>query len=173
MPRYRPVDPKADFPALEARVLAFWARERVFELSLARRAGAPTWVFYDGPPTANNRPHIGHVEARTFKDLYPRFRTMTGHYVHLKAGWDCHGLPVEVEVEKAIGTKSKRDIEAFGVAEFIRLCRESVRRYVDDWKRVSCPPPWMPALSAGPPGTTSWTQAPRSTSRPNRSTSCG
>ncbi len=137
MPRYRPVDPKADFPALEAGVLAFWARERVFERSLAQRAGAPTWVFYDGPPTANNRPHIGHVEARTFKDLYPRYRAMAGHQVPRKAGWDCHGLPVEVEVEKRIGTKSKRDIEAFGVAEFVKLCRESVVRYVEDWRRMS------------------------------------
>ncbi|HXF57631.1 MAG TPA: isoleucine--tRNA ligase [Actinomycetota bacterium] len=137
MPRYRPVDPKADFPKLEEAILRFWREARVFEKSLERRKGAPEWVFYDGPPTANNRPHIGHVEARTFKDLYPRYRTMTGYYVHRKAGWDCHGLPVEVEVEKAIGTRSKRDIEAFGVAEFVRLCRESVRTYVDDWRRVS------------------------------------
>jgi isoleucyl-tRNA synthetase len=137
MARYRPVDPRVDFPAMERAILDFWRERDIFAKSLRQREGSPEWVFYDGPPTANNRPHIGHVEARTFKDLYPRFRTMTGHYVHRKAGWDCHGLPVEVEVEKAIGTKSKRDIEAFGVAEFIRLCRESVRRYVDDWKRVS------------------------------------
>ncbi|HJV04540.1 MAG TPA: isoleucine--tRNA ligase [Actinomycetota bacterium] len=134
---YDPVDPRADFPALERDILAFWRDRDVFRRSLEARRGSPEWVFYDGPPTANNRPHIGHVEARTFKDLYPRFRTMTGRYVNRKAGWDCHGLPVEVEVEKAIGTRSKRDIEAFGVAEFVRLCRESVQRYVEDWKRVS------------------------------------
>jgi isoleucyl-tRNA synthetase len=131
------VDPRADFPALEREILRFWEERDVFRASLESRRGRPEWVFYDGPPTANNRPHIGHVEARTFKDLYPRFRTMTGHYVARKAGWDCHGLPVEVEVEKAIGTRSKRDIEEFGVAEFVRLCRESVQRYVEDWKRVS------------------------------------
>jgi isoleucyl-tRNA synthetase len=137
MPRYQPVDPKADFPALEARVLAFWRDQDVFAKSVAMRKGAPAWVFYDGPPTANDRPHIGHVEARTFKDLYPRYRAMTGHDVRRKAGWDCHGLPVEVEVEKRIGTRSKRDIEAFGVAEFVELCRDSVVRYVEDWRRMS------------------------------------
>ncbi|HJP65907.1 MAG TPA: isoleucine--tRNA ligase, partial [Actinomycetota bacterium] len=137
MARYEPVDPKVDFPSLEHAVLDLWRERDVFAKSVRQREGSTEWVFYDGPPTANNRPHIGHVEARTFKDLYPRYRTMTGHYVHRKAGWDCHGLPVEVEVEKQIGTKSKKDIEAFGVAEFVRLCRESVRRYVDDWKRVS------------------------------------
>jgi isoleucyl-tRNA synthetase len=137
MPRYRAVEAKVDLPGMERRILDFWREERVFEASLELRRGSPEWVFYDGPPTANNRPHIGHVEARTFKDLYPRYRTMTGHYVHRKAGWDCHGLPVEVEIEKRIGTKSKRDIEAFGVTEFVRLCRESVKRYVEDWKRVS------------------------------------
>jgi isoleucyl-tRNA synthetase len=137
MAKYRPVDSKVDFPAMEHAILDFWRENQIFAKSLRLREGSPEWVFYDGPPTANNRPHIGHVEARTFKDLYPRYRTMTGHYVHRKAGWDCHGLPVEVEVEKTIGTKSKRDIEAFGIAEFVRLCRESVRRYVDDWRRVS------------------------------------
>ncbi|HEX9235357.1 MAG TPA: isoleucine--tRNA ligase, partial [Actinomycetota bacterium] len=137
MPRYRPVDAKADFPALERATLEFWRDQQIFAKSLTLRRGSPEWVFYDGPPTANNRPHIGHVEARTFKDLYPRYRTMTGYYVGRKAGWDCHGLPVEVEVEKTIGTRSKRDIEAFGVAEFVELCRQSVRRYVDDWRRVS------------------------------------
>ena len=88
MTRYRPVDPKVDLPALEERVLAFWRERDVFARSIEQRAAAPEWVFYDGPPTANNKPHIGHVEARTFKDLYPRYRTMTGHKVHRKAGWD-------------------------------------------------------------------------------------
>ena len=137
MPGYRSVDPRVDLPALEERVLEFWREARIFDKSLRQREGAPEWVFYDGPPTANNKPHIGHVEARTFKDLYPRYRTMTGHYVHRKAGWDCHGLPVEVEVEREIGTKNKRDIERFGVAEFVQRCRESVIRYVSDWKLAS------------------------------------
>jgi isoleucyl-tRNA synthetase len=137
MPTYRPVDPKADFPALERQILEFWRQERIFERTLAAREGAPAWVFYEGPPTANNVPHVGHVEARTFKDVYPRYKTMTGHFVARKAGWDCHGIPVELEVEKRIGTRTKRDIEAFGVAEFNELCRQSVREYVDEWARLT------------------------------------
>src|SRR5439155_12717195 len=134
MPRYRPVDPKVDFPRLEEGILAFWREAGIFAQSLRLREGAPEWVFYEGPPTANGAPGLHHLESRTFKDIFPRFKTMTGHYVHRKAGWDCHGLPVEVQVEREIGTTSKRDIEAFGVAEFNRLCRESVKRYVRDWE---------------------------------------
>jgi isoleucyl-tRNA synthetase len=137
MARFEPVDPKVAFPEMETRILGFWNAERIFEASLAQREGAPEWVFYDGPPTANAKPHIGHAVTRTFKDIYPRFKTMTGHYVHRKAGWDCHGLPVEIEVEKEIGTQGKRDIEAFGVAEFNERCRESVRRYVRDWEALT------------------------------------
>ncbi len=133
---YEPVDPKLDLPALDRRVLERWRATRAFERSVEQREGGPEWVFYDGPPTANGRPHIGHAEARTFKDLYPRYRAMTGHHVIRKAGWDCHGLPVELEVEKEIGTKTKQDIEAFGIAEFNQRCRESVVRYVDDWKEL-------------------------------------
>jgi isoleucyl-tRNA synthetase len=135
--RYEPVDPKVDFPTLERDVLAFWKRARIFEKSLKAREGSPEWVFYEGPPTANGRPGIHHVESRTFKDLYPRYRTMTGHHVFRKAGWDCHGLPVELEIEKEIGTRTKRDIEAFGIEEFNRRCRESVTRYVEDWERLT------------------------------------
>ncbi|MGH2738680.1 MAG: class I tRNA ligase family protein, partial [Actinomycetota bacterium] len=137
MARFEPVDPNVDLPALEREVLAFWKEARVFERSVERRRGGPAWVFYEGPPTANGRPGIHHAESRTFKDLYPRYRTMTGHFVARKAGWDCHGLPVELEVEREIGTKSKRDIEAFGIAEFNRRCRESVTRYVEDWERMT------------------------------------
>jgi isoleucyl-tRNA synthetase len=135
--RYRPVDPKVEFPELERRVLEFWKDQGIFEKSLELRKDSPRWIFYEGPPTANGRPGIHHVEARTFKDVYPRYKTMTGHFVARKAGWDCHGLPVEVEVEKEIGTKTKRDIERFGIAEFIRLCRESVTRYVEEWERLT------------------------------------
>jgi len=135
--RFEPVDPKVSFPRLEERILERWRRDRVFERSLELRRGCPAWVFYEGPPTANGRPGLHHVEARTFKDAFPRFKTMTGHYVERKAGWDCHGLPVELEVEKEIGTRTKRDIEAFGVAEFNRRCRESVTRYVEDWERLT------------------------------------
>ncbi len=134
---FEPVDPRASLPELEQEILAFWREARVFEQSLRLREGGPEWVFYEGPPTANGRPGIHHVESRTFKDVYPRFKTMTGHYVHRKAGWDCHGLPVELEVEKEIGTRSKRDIEAFGIAEFNRRCRESVTRYALDWERLT------------------------------------
>jgi isoleucyl-tRNA synthetase len=137
MSTYRPVDPRADLPSMERGILDFWSRARIFEKSLALREGAPEWVFYEGPPTANGMPGLHHVEARTFKDVFPRFKTMTGHYVHRKAGWDCHGLPVELEVEKEIGTKTKRDIEAFGVARFNELCRESVTRYVDEFERLT------------------------------------
>jgi isoleucyl-tRNA synthetase len=135
--RYRPVGPKVDFPTLEKEILAFWKGARIFEKSLEAASGRPEWVFYEGPPTANGKPGIHHVEARAFKDIYPRFKTMTGYFVPRKGGWDCHGLPVELEVEKEIGTRTKRDIEEFGIAEFNRLCRESVTRYVDDWERLT------------------------------------
>ena len=142
---FEPVDPKVRFPELEARILAFWKDADVFRRSLAQREGSPRWIFYEGPPTANGRPGVHHVESRTFKDIYPRYKTMTGHHVPRKGGWDCHGLPVELEVEKEIaaelgkeiGTTGKRDIEAFGVAEFNRRCRESVTRYVEDWTRLT------------------------------------
>jgi isoleucyl-tRNA synthetase len=134
---FEAVDPKVSFPELEQRILRFWREADVFHESLRRREGAPEWIFYEGPPTANGRPGIHHTESRTFKDIYPRFKTMTGYSVPRKAGWDCHGLPVELEVEKEIATRSKRDIEAFGIAEFNRLCRESVTRYVEDWERLT------------------------------------
>ena len=109
----------------------------MFAESLRRRAGAPEWVFYEGPPTANGRPGIHHVWARLFKDLYPRFHTMRGRHVARKGGWDCHGLPVEVEVEKELGIHNKHEIEAYGIAEFNRLCRESVHRYVTDFESLT------------------------------------
>jgi len=137
MQGFEPVDPKVSFPELELGILRFWREADIFHRSLELRAGAPEWVFYEGPPTANGRAGLHHTESRTFKDIYPRFKTMTGHRVPRKAGWDCHGLPVELEVEKEIGTRTKRDIEELGIAEFNRLCRESVTRYVDDWERLT------------------------------------
>jgi len=131
------VDPKVRFPDLEEEILAWWRDARVFERSLQAREDAPSWVFYEGPPTANGRPGIHHVEPRTFKDVYPRFKTMTGHLVHRKGGWDCHGLPVELEMEKEIGSTGKQDIEAFGVARFNEMCRASVQRYVAEWERLT------------------------------------
>ena len=137
MAAFEPVDTKASFPELEREILAFWKEHDVFNASLARREGAPLWMFFEGPPTANGRPGVHHVEPRTFKDVYPRFKTMTGHLVPRKGGWDCHGLPVELEVEKEIGTTGKRDIEAFGIAEFNQRCRESVQRYVGEFERLT------------------------------------
>lgn len=127
-----------DGPSLERSVLELWRHERVFERSLAQRAGKPRFVFYEGPPTANGLPGIHHVLARTFKDLFPRFKTMRGYLCERKAGWDCHGLPVEHEVEKALGILDKRRIEQeVGVAQFVELCRASVMRYVGDWERMT------------------------------------
>ena len=137
MTTFAPVDPNVSFPALEERILAWWRDADIFGRTLAARADAPTWFFYEGPPTANGKPGIHHVEPRTFKDVFPRYKTMTGHLVPRKGGWDCHGLPVEIEVEKEIGTTGKRDIEAFGVAAFNERCRASVQRYVGEFERLT------------------------------------
>ncbi|MEI8002136.1 MAG: isoleucine--tRNA ligase [Actinomycetes bacterium] len=134
---FDPVDRTLDLPALETSVLARWAADDTFAESLRRREGAEPWVFYEGPPTANGRPGIHHVWARLFKDLYPRFHTMRGRYVARKGGWDCHGLPVEVEVEKELGFSGKQQIEAFGIEAFNRRCRESVQRYVGDFESLT------------------------------------
>jgi isoleucyl-tRNA synthetase len=131
------VDRELDLVALEKRVQRRWADDDVFAESLRRREGAPEWVFYEGPPTANGRPGLHHVWARAFKDLYPRFHTMRGRYVARKGGWDCHGLPVELEVEKELGFSGKQQIEDYGIAAFNRRCRESVHRYVEDWSALT------------------------------------
>jgi isoleucyl-tRNA synthetase len=137
VPGFSPVDPKQSFPELEERVLARWRDGDVFARSLANRAGAEVWSFYEGPPTANGRPGSHHVLARVFKDVYPRYKTMCGYRVPRKAGWDCHGLPVELEVEKQLGIASKQEIEELGIAEFNRRCRESVFEYVEEWNRLT------------------------------------
>ncbi len=124
----RPVDADQSFPALEEQILERWRERDVFAESLRRRRGAPQWVFYEGPPTANGRPGSHHVLARVFKDIYPRYKTMRGHHVERKGGWDCHGLPVEIAVEQQLGISSKEEIEAYGIAEFNARCRESVFR---------------------------------------------
>ncbi len=131
-----PVGP-FDLPNLEEKVLARWRDDDLVAQIRKKRAGAKQWVFYEGPPTANGRPGLHHVWARVFKDLYPRFQTMRGHYVPRKGGWDCHGLPVELEVEKELGLTSKNQIESYGVAEFNQRCRESVQRYVGDWTSLT------------------------------------
>ena len=137
MARYQPVDPQQSFPELEEKILARWRERDVFGESIRRREGAEPYVFYEGPPTANGRPGSHHVLSRAFKDVFPRFHTMRGRLVNRKAGWDCHGLPVELEVERELGIKSKEDIERFGVAEFNARCRESVLRYIDEWDRLT------------------------------------
>jgi len=128
------VDQKVSFPDLEKQVLAKWKEEGTFQKSLELRAGRPRFVFYEGPPTANGKPATHHILARAFKDLFPRYKTMKGFYVERQAGWDTHGLPVEIEVEKKLGISGKFDIEnKIGIERFNQLCRESVHEYVSDW----------------------------------------
>ena len=134
---FEPLPAQVDLPALEREVLARWQDAGIFERSLKQTEGGPSWIFYEGPPTANGLPGVHHVEARTFKDLFPRFKTMQGFHVPRRAGWDCHGLPVEVAVEKELGFTGKRDIEAYGIAAFNARCRESVLKYVDAWLAMS------------------------------------
>jgi isoleucyl-tRNA synthetase len=134
---YRPVPAQVDLVAMEHEVLDFWRDESVFRKSLEATAHGPRWTFYEGPPTANGMPGTHHVEARVFKDVFPRFKTMKGHRVERRAGWDCHGLPVELAVEKELGFSGKQDIEAYGVAEFNAKCRESVRRHVDAFEKMT------------------------------------
>ena len=121
----------------EKKVLAFWKQEHIFEKSIEDRRGHPSYTFYDGPPTANGKPHIGHVLTRVIKDMIPRYRTMKGYMVPRKAGWDTHGLPVEIEVEKKLGLDGKEQIEAYGVEPFIRECKESVWKYKGMWEDFS------------------------------------
>ena len=129
--------PIVDFPAVEQSISDFWRENRIFEKSLEARRGAPQFTFYEGPPTANGLPHNGHVLTRVFKDVFLRYQTMRGRYVPRKAGWDTHGLPVEVEVEKELGIHGKEAIEAYGVEKFIAKCIDSVFRYTHEWERMT------------------------------------
>ncbi|HEX6445968.1 MAG TPA: isoleucine--tRNA ligase [Streptosporangiales bacterium] len=135
--RFRPLPAQVDLPALDHDVLDRWEKGRIFERSLEQTADGPLWVFYEGPPTANGLPGAHHLEARVFKDVYPRFKTMQGYHVPRKAGWDCHGLPVEIAVEKELGFSGKPDIERYGIAEFNAKCRESVLRHVDAFEQLT------------------------------------
>ena len=134
---FRELTDKISYPAVEREILKFWKEHKIFEKSITTRDGKPGFTFYEGPPTANGRPGIHHVMARTLKDLVCRYKTMTGHQVHRKAGWDTHGLPVEIEVEKQLGFKHKEDIVRYGVAQFNARCRESVWKYKADWERMT------------------------------------
>lgn len=137
MNQYRPIPPQVDLPAMEREILEFWDGADVFTKSLEQTAGGEPWTFYEGPPTANGMPGTHHIEARVFKDVFPRFRTMQGFHVNRKAGWDCHGLPVELAVERELGFNGKPDIEAFGVEAFNIKCRESVSRHVDAFSELT------------------------------------
>jgi isoleucyl-tRNA synthetase len=134
---FKQVPTNVKFPELEEEILAFWREHAIYEQTLARRTGAPTFVFYEGPPTANGMPHPGHCLTRAIKDLFPRYRTMRGFLCERKAGWDTHGLPVEVEVCKELGIHSKEEIEQFGVEPFIHRCQESVWRYMKQWEQLT------------------------------------
>jgi isoleucyl-tRNA synthetase len=134
---FQEVSTRAGFAEMEVEVLAFWKERDIFHKSLKQREGKPPFVFYEGPPTANNLPGIHHVLARALKDLFPRYKTMRGFYVERKAGWDTHGLPVEIEVEKQLKFTGKQDIEKFGIEAFNKLSRESVFKYIDQFAQVT------------------------------------
>ena len=134
---YKKVDTSLDFVEREKEVIAFWKENDIFEKSVEKNAGGEEFSFFDGPPTANGKPHIGHILTRVMKDIIPRYQTMKGKHVLRKAGWDTHGLPVELEVEKSLGMDGKQDIEKYGIEPFIKKCKESVWKYTDEWRKMS------------------------------------
>lgn len=134
---YKPVDPNVNVIKREDEVLKFWTEKNIFARSLKMRESGGEFVFYDGPPTANGKPHIGHVLTRIIKDIIPRYKTMKGFHVRRKAGWDTHGLPVELEVEKSLTLNGKQDIEKYGIEPFIKQCKDSVFKYTAEWRRMS------------------------------------
>ncbi|KQR40835.1 isoleucine--tRNA ligase [Deinococcus sp. Leaf326] len=134
---FAPVPQNPSFPEMELATLKWWDERKIFERSLEQTAGHEQYTFYEGPPTANGRPGIHHVQARSFKDLFPRFKTMQGFHVPRKAGWDTHGLPVELGVEKKLGLNSKRDVEAYGIEKFNAECRTSVFEYEQEWRKFT------------------------------------
>ena len=134
---YKKVDTSLNFVEREKEVIAFWKQNRIFEKSVEKNEGGEEFSFFDGPPTANGKPHIGHILTRVMKDIIPRYQTMKGRHVLRKAGWDTHGLPVELEVEKSLGMDGKQDIEKYGIEPFIKKCKESVWKYTDEWRKMS------------------------------------
>ena len=134
---FKPINPKVDFSKQEEEVLSFWDKEKVFEQSLELRKNAKRYIFFEGPPTANAKPGLHHVLARYFKDLFPRYKTMQGFLVERKAGWDTHGLPVEIAVEKELGISTKPEIEKYGVEKFNAKARQSVWEYKEDWEKFT------------------------------------
>lgn len=134
---YDKVDSSLDFTAREQKVIEFWKKNDVFQKTLENTQGKPEFTFYDGPPTANGKPHIGHILTRVMKDIIPRYKTMKGYHVARIAGWDTHGLPVELEVEKQLGIDGKQEIEKYGIEPFIKKCKESVWKYQSEWEKMS------------------------------------
>ena len=134
---YKKVDTDMNFVDREKATAKFWVENDIFQKSIKQREGCPTYMFYDGPPTANGKPHIGHVLTRVIKDMIPRYHTMKGEMVPRKAGWDTHGLPVEIEVEKEIGIEGKEAIEEYGVEPFIAKCKDSVWKFEGMWREFS------------------------------------
>ena len=136
-PLWKTLPPQLNFSNVDHEILDFWQREHIFHRSVESRIDGEPWTFFEGPPTANGMPGTHHVEARVFKDVFPRYHTMKGRHVTRKAGWDCHGLPVELAVEKELGFTGKQDIEKFGIAAFNEKCRESVQRYVGAFEEMT------------------------------------
>ncbi len=134
---FQDVDSSPSFPRLEEQILEFWKTSSIYEKSLDQRRGGENYVFFEGPPTANGKPHPGHCLTRAIKDVFPRYKTMRGFYCERKAGWDTHGLPVEVEVCKELGIHSKEEIEAYGIEPFIQECQKSVWKYMQEWERLT------------------------------------
>ncbi|MDK1029262.1 MAG: isoleucine--tRNA ligase [Anaerolineae bacterium] len=134
---FKPVSSKLEVPSMEEEVLKFWKQNDIFTKTVELRKGGPEYVFYEGPPTANGKPGVHHVLARAFKDMFPRYKIMRGYHVSRRGGWDTHGLPVEIEVEKRHGFSNKRDIEAYGIAKFNEECRKSAFDYINDWEKLT------------------------------------
>ena len=134
---FKPVSPKFDVTSMEEGVLKFWKQAEIFKKTVEQRKGGPEYVFYEGPPTANGKPGVHHVLARAFKDMFPRYKIMRGYHVSRRGGWDTHGLPVEIEVEKQLGFTNKQQIEDYGIDKFNELCKKSVFTYIQDWERLT------------------------------------
>jgi isoleucyl-tRNA synthetase len=134
---FKSVSSKLNVTSMEENVLKFWKQAEIFKKTVEQRNGCPEYVFYEGPPTANGKPGVHHVLARAFKDMFPRYKIMQGFHVSRRGGWDTHGLPVEIEVEKQLGFKNKQQIEEYGIDSFNELCKKSVFTYIQDWEHLT------------------------------------
>ena len=134
---YKKVELPSGYVGMENEVSKLWKEKNIVKKNLDRNKGKKYFVFYDGPPTANGMPHVGHIETRVMKDIIPRYKVMKGYYVPRKAGWDTQGLPVELEIEKKLGISGKQQIEEYGVEKFVEECRNSVFQYVDVWEKMT------------------------------------